>query len=311
MGNEGPCSADFSATGVTLEAMGYTAPAASAGAVGYTIYESLSGGTYTLAYKIPITSAVCTLTQIETSTAACAVANTTYGQTGSGAVVTGYPVNTSPTAINSGVISTTAITHGNANGRTTYGYVPGSKLSLVGLQGTAWPFPTAAAAGSTVPSVLGTITVPSGFMNFVGRSIRVCGYGTMSGASTATVLELSLQWDAFGQNNAGLPVTVADAKVTPASAFASSVVNASFCFTLSTQVASQSVTGGTLIAGPGTISFANTAPGVSPSTGPIITTAAVGSLNLSAEARLHIVYTHVTGSDAAGFVLNNVTVEGL
>ena len=39
--------------------------------------------------------------------------------------------------------------------------------------------------------------------------------------------------------------------------------------------------------------------------------AAVGSLNLASEARLHVVYTHVTGSDGAGFTLNGVTVEGL
>jgi hypothetical protein len=91
MGQEGPCSATFSAatagTGSTNQ-IGFAAPAASTGAVGYVPYISLAGGSYALAYKVPLVSqptvagvapvsnGVCTLTTLETITPACAVTNT-------------------------------------------------------------------------------------------------------------------------------------------------------------------------------------------------------------------------------------------
>jgi hypothetical protein len=90
MGNEGTCSADFSEAGLATGSFIFSAPAASTGAVGYTIYISLTGGTYALSYKVPLTSSICTLTTVETVTAACAVTNTNYGQTGATATVYGH-----------------------------------------------------------------------------------------------------------------------------------------------------------------------------------------------------------------------------
>jgi hypothetical protein len=146
-------------------------------------------------------------------------------------------------------------------------------------------------------------------MNSIGKKMRVCGYATSSGASTATVLNLSLQWDSFGMNTAGLPVKIADTALTPSSAFAGSVVNTSFCFTVATTVASASATGGSILPINANVAWGNTATGITASAAPLITTAAVGSLNLASEARLHIVYNHTTGSDGAGFTLNGVTIE--
>ena len=311
MGQEGPCSADFSEAGLATGSFIFSAPAASTGAVGYTIYISLTGGTYTLAYKVPLTSTICTLTALETTTPACAVANTTYGQSGATATVTAITVNTSPILLNKTVISTTAITHGTPNGRTTYVYAPGSGLALSGITGATFPFTIGAAAGSTVPSALGTINIPPGYMNAVGKKIRVCGYGTTASTSAATVLEMSLQWDSFGQNTAGLPVTVADNQATAISAFSGTLVNVSFCDTLVTTVAGAGATAGSLMQVGGYACWGVTSAGVQPTCSPTSTTAAVGSLNLASEARLHVVYTHVTGTDGAGFTLNGVTVEGL
>jgi hypothetical protein len=256
-----------------------------------------------------LSSTICTLTTLETTTPACAVANTTYNQAGATATVTAITVVTSPTAINSGVISTASITHGNTMARTTYGYVPGSDAGFSGIPSDIWPAATTAAAGSTVPSVLGTINIPPQFMNATGRKIRLCGYGTSSGASTATVLNLSLQWDSFGMDNAGLPVKIADTAATPSTAFGASVVNVNFCFIVATSVSSATATGSSMIPLNAIINWGNTATGITPSGGGLITTAAVGSLNTTNEARLHIVYNHTTGSDGAGFVLNGYTLE--
>jgi hypothetical protein len=63
-GNEGPCSATASFTNVTVKAIDVGTPAAATGAVGYTIYLSLSGGTYAQAFQVPITSSICTMTTL-------------------------------------------------------------------------------------------------------------------------------------------------------------------------------------------------------------------------------------------------------
>ncbi len=311
MGQEGPCSATFSQAGLATGSFIFSPPAASTGAVGYTIYISLTSGSYALAYKVPLTSTVCTLTTVETTTPACQVTNTTYGQTGATATVTAITVNTSPILLNKTVISTTVITHGTPNGRTSYAYAPGSAVGLSGVTGATFPFTIGAAAATTVPSAMGTINIPPGYMNFVGRKIRVCGYGTMSGASTATVLEASLQWDSFGQNTAGLPVTVADNQATATSAVSGTLVNVTFCNDLVTTVAGSGATAGSLMNIGGYACWGVTSAGVQPTCSPTSTTAAVGSLNLASEARLHVVYTHVTGTDGAGIVLNGLTIEGL
>jgi hypothetical protein len=77
-------SAATAGTGSTNQ-IGFAAPAASTGAVGYVPYISLAGGSYALAYKVPlvtqptvagvapVSNGVCTLTTLETITPACAV----------------------------------------------------------------------------------------------------------------------------------------------------------------------------------------------------------------------------------------------
>jgi hypothetical protein len=311
MGQEGPCSATFSQAGLASGSFIFTPPAASTGAVGYTLYISLTSGTYALAYKVPLTSTVCTLTTLENVTPACAVTNSTYGQTGATATVTAITVNTSPILLNKTVISTTAVTHGTPNGRTAYGYAPGSGIGLAGVEGATFPFTIGAAAGTTVPSAIGTLNIKPGFFNVPGRKVRVCGYGTMSGASTATVLEMSLQYDSFGQNTAGLPVTVADNQATPTSAVSGTLVNVTFCTDLVTTVAGAGATAGSLMNIGGQACWGVTSAGVQPTCSPTSTTAAVGSLNLASEGRLHVVYTHTTGTDGAGMVLNGLTLETL
>lgn len=322
LGQEGPCSATFTiaTSGVaTTDQIGYTAPAASAGAVGYTIYITLNGGSYTSAYKVPLVSqptvlgatplanGVCTLTKVETITPACAVTNTTYNQTGVGAVVSALTLNTSPIEPQATVISTTSIYVPNPGGRTTTSYAPGSHIGSAVTVPSALAFTIGAAAGTTVPDVIGTINLAPNAMNLVGKTLEICGEATTT-ASTATIVDIQFQWDAMGQNTAGKGVPIGDMTATPAAALATAG-HATFCQDFQTTVASASATGGSInhvnsygavggvsLIAPGALSDA-------------LTPGAVGSLNLAVDARINVIYLHTTGTDGAGWTLQNLTAK--
>lgn len=313
MGNEGACSLDFSEAGVATGSFVFTSPAASTGAVGYTIYISLTSGTYALAYQVPLTSTVCTLTQIEKTTPACAIANSTYGQSGATATVTAITVNTSPIALQLGAASTTADYVGNSNARTAYAYIPASHIGTNGMVVTSLPFTAGpATVATTVPQVIGTLAVPAGFMNIVGKTIRLCGKEQLTGAS-GTVENLQIWWDGAGSNAAGVPVNIANlaATVGPNTAAA---YTGNFCVNFTTTVAGAGVTAGSLLGG---FSYWNQYLSATPAAifvGGDTLTAAVASLNLAGGAgftsRIHVVQLHTTGTDVSPKLVN-LTVEVL
>lgn len=311
MGKEGQCSATANFTSVASKAIDVGAPAASTGAVAYVVYLSLSGGTYALAYRMPLTSANCTLsTLLPTGIKGCAVTNATYGQTGSSAQFTGYPVNTARLAELVTIASSTSVYVPNPDARTSYTYALSNHPSLGGIGAVYQPFTITTAAATTVPNVLGTITVPAGFMNQVGRTIQVCGSATEASAgSTSTITQIQFLWDADGSNTAGAPVIIGGPKVT--STLVTSNADAwDFCQTLMTTVSGAGATAGSMQATDGYISESYGA-GVSGvgNTGPTAVAAAVGSLNLAGEGRIDVVYLHTTGTDGAGVILQNLRVS--
>lgn len=319
MGQEGPCSATFTiaTSGVAAtNQIGYTAPAASTGAVGYTIYITLNGGAYNLSYKVPLVTqptvsgvypaanGVCTLTNVETVTPACALTNTTYGQTGVGAVVSALTLNTSPINPEATVISTTSVYVPNPGGRTAYVYSPGSHVATLALPATSLPFTISAAAATTVPAVIGTINIQPGFMNYVGRTIEICGFATTT-ASTGTIKNIQFQWDAIGQNTAGKGVPIADLTVTQTS---TTVTQLDFCQKFQTTVAAATATGGTIAPAGGYLT-STVATLVAAGAGGEVLAGGVGSLNLAGEARINVIYLHTTGTDGAAVTLQNLSVR--
>jgi hypothetical protein len=311
MGNEGPCSATFTIAtsgSASTDQIGYTAPAASTGAVGYTIYISLAGGTYNLTYQVPLTSTVCTLTKIETVTPACAVTNATYGQTGSAAIVSALTVNTAPLHLLVTTASTTSAYIGTPSGRTTYAYAPTGTLNGSGLTATQQAYTVAAATATTVPGVIATIPVPIGSMNKVGRTLCIAGQATEASAgSTATVQNIEFLWDAAGSDTAGAPVIIGQEQLTATLVTA----NADFwnfqgCFQAT--IVGAGVTAGTVRDIDGRV-VSTYGAGVLGNTGTDVL-GAVGSLNLAGTGgntqRIHVVWLHTTGTDAAG-----VQVTGL
>lgn len=315
MGNEGTCSTTANFTTTLSKAVNVTAPAASTGVVGYTIY---GGTSYAAATQVPITSSVCTPTTIETVTPACAVSNATYGQTGSNAQVAAITVTTSPLAINATTTSSTTDYVGNPGTSTVYKYGPSARAGLSGMLLSYSSFPVGAAAATTVPNVIGTIAVPPGLMNTVGKSLRICGYATEASAgSTATISNMQLWWDAAGSDTAtGVPILVGTNPST------NTLVTANtdqfrFCYDLRTTVAGASATAGSIIQDDSvymnqyTASSVATVPKFALGQGP----AAVVSLNLAGgggfTTRIHIVWLHTTGTDGAGVQLQRVTIQDI
>lgn len=313
MGNEGPCSLDFSQAGLASGSFIFSPPAASTGAIGYTIYISLTSGTYALAYQVPLTSTVCTLTTVEVITPACALTNSTYGQTGATATVTAITTSTAPLALQLGAASTTADYVGNSNAHTTYAYTPGSHLGLTGIVGSSLAFTAGpATVATTVPQVIGTIAIPATFMNYVGKTIRVCGKEQLTGAS-ATVEKIQLWWDGAGSDTAGVPVLIGNMSATVGPNTAAAYTG-NFCWTGHTTVQGAGVTAGSIA---GDMSFWEQYLSATPAAifvGGDVLTAAVGSLNLAGgsgfSTRLHVVQLHTTGTDVSP-QLTNLTFEVL
>lgn len=220
-GNEGPCSATTTWTSAASKAIDLGIPAASPGAVGAVPYLSLSGGSYALAYQIPVTSTICTMTKLEIITPACAVTNANFGQVGStfgagglfttgGAQITTYPVNTSMTAP---ILATTAATlaaqHPMTNSSITYSYAPGARTGACGSS-SANIVQLAAAGGisgssaTTVPNPLTSWTIPAACFNYIGAEFRVSGKWTYTdGGDTST--RLIVAWDSNVTDTASVP----------------------------------------------------------------------------------------------------------
>lgn len=329
MGNESLCSTTASFTSVASKAIDIGAPAASTGAVGWKPYLSLSGGTYALAYDIPLltqptvlqavplSAGVCQLTTLETTTPACALKNTTYNQassttgagglfTAGGAQVTGYPVVTSQLAPNLDSASAQSLNPSNG-GVTAYNYVPSSHVGLPGVTSAYQSFPVTTAAQTTIGQVAGTIPLPPSFMNYVGRTIEVCGMLSKTSTNADTITNIQLWWDAEGSNvTAGTSVELSNIQVTSTNTAAATY---SFCQDITTTVAAATATGGTITPGMGWLTTGQVAAGTVPVGATNILFAAVGSLNLALNAKLEVVYNHTTGTDGAGVVLVNPTVK--
>ena len=319
MGQEGPCSATTNFTAVASKAIDFGAPAASAGAVGYVMYI---GTSYLLASAVAITPSVCTMTTLETTTPACAVTNATYGQVGStfganslfngGAQIAAITLVTSPGKLLKTTASSTSAYIGTPNGRSTgYVYGPSSHMAIPGVLGVSQTFAITTAAATTVPNVVATVDLPPGIMNYVGRGFRVCGFGSATGTSTATVVGFSLWWEAAPSNASGpLPLIIGGPNVT--GTLASAIDNYSFCQEFTTLTTGAT---GTVLPGTGFENYSDTVAGTHPFSGPNVQVGAPAGMSLSAgvgfPTHLHVVYLHTTGTDGTGIIWQKLTIEPL
>ena len=331
-GNESPCSATASYTSVASKAidMAVSLTARTDNVVGWKPYLSVSGGSYALAYSVPllaqptallavpVSAGVCTLTVLETTTPTCAIANSLYNQAGStvgvttlfkgGAQFTGYPVVTNTLAPEIGSASATEY-NPNEEAHATYAYVPGNRIGVPLVQAEHIVFPITAAAQTTVGEVAGSFPLPANFMNQIGRTIEVCGLFVKTSTTADTLTKFQLWWDAEGSNvTAGTPVQLTNMQSTYATALAAAA-NFQFCQQVTTTVASTSATGGSITPGQGWLTVGQVSAGANPSAGSTNLVAAVGSLNLALPAHLTLLVNHTTGTDGAGATLIGATLR--
>ena len=193
LGQLSACSASYAPSSNLTASLpvNITAPAASAGAVGYVVF---AGASYNASFLLPVVSTAgvangaCTLTTLETVFPACAVTNATYGQVGSSASFNTIYSNTNmqtPFAAQ----STSNLTNPVYQAHTAFAYQP-SGVVPVGFETVfpLWPANTATESASDVQT-LGTVNLPIGYLNTIGRRIRVKGkaVATVTTASTAVI----------------------------------------------------------------------------------------------------------------------------
>lgn len=169
------------------------APAASTGAVGWIPYVTANGGATKTEIQVPVTSSVCTLTKLA-PIAACAVANTTYGQTGSAATVLADPSGTPK------IFGNASLTFANDTGyntsSTTVGYVPvPASSAYLPFSPVYFGLATAAASNSTYE--VASWNLPAGFFNVLGKKWYLRGSYHATSAANSETLTLNLRYGPY------------------------------------------------------------------------------------------------------------------
>lgn len=196
LGGESPCSATYNQTPTVNYTLTVTSPIASTGAVGWRMYAGITSRE--LAYLLPITSSNCTLTTLEGVMPACAIgANGTWS--------TAY---TTTTSLSPGAIGVTSTNNPVPQGHTTFAYQPSAVVPQI-FQTMYGPFGTGAIATATATAVtpLGSFNLPTGYLNYIGRTVRLTGKIKLTaGASSTLSIKAGMAW--AGGLTAGLPATV-------------------------------------------------------------------------------------------------------
>ena len=313
MGNEGPCSlTSASMTSVASKAIDVAAPVASAGAVGYVVYLSLSGGTYAQAYQIPSTSSNCTLTTLETVTPACAVANTTYGQAAStfgagglftkgGSQITTYPVNTAMHFTKLGSVAMTAASLTPiTNSSVTYSYAPSNRVGAPFISSAnVVNYAASGSSATTIPNAIATWTIPANAFNYIGAEFTVSGKFTFTDGGDSST-EVRVAWDAPLSNATTVPTTLCS-MVDTATGTGAAYNGTYFC---TVKIATVGTTGTALVNGYANLKLAAGATTLVRDTTDVAVAPSAATVNTTAPARI-VVYFIGTGAT------NNPGAQGL
>jgi hypothetical protein len=201
LGGEGPCSLTYNQTPTVNYSVTITSPAASTGAVGWRFY---AGASYNAAYLMPINSTHCTLTTLETVMPACAIGSN-GGWIAPPLTTTSLRPNATVTAgaLASPTVNISAI---QPQGHTTFAYQPAGTIPQQ-FQTHYGPFPAFGSTTSGQLDILGSIQLPSGFLNVIGRTIRLKGKITGGSVNTAALPTLTVVLSWAGGTTAGVGVT--------------------------------------------------------------------------------------------------------
>lgn len=201
LGGEGPCSLTYNQTPTLNYSATITSPVASTGAVGWRFY---AGASYNAAYLMPINSTHCTLTTLESVMPACAI--------GSNGGWIAPPLTTTSLRPNA-TVTTGALASPTVNidaiqpqGHTAFAYQPTGSVP-VPFQTHYGPFPAFGSTTSGQLDILGSIQLPTGFLNTIGRTVRLKGKITGGSVNTATLPILTVVVSWAGGTTAGVGLT--------------------------------------------------------------------------------------------------------
>ena len=250
-------------------------PAASAGAVGWIPY---AGASSAASFVLPVTTAAgvsngsCVLTTLETVIPACVI--------GSNATIDTLYSNTN---MDAGVAATASANAAYPvfQAHTTFAYEP--TANPVPFQSNFGPFPAnTASASSTDKNVVGTFSLPTGYLNQIGRTIRISGKvaATVVTAGIPTVI-VALGWQ--GGYSTGAPTEVCT--VASVAVVAGTAVLMPFSCTLTTYAVGTTAIGSVITEGMSIANGATTAaiPGTDAGTA-----TPVGSLGLFSQNNVFI-----------------------
>lgn len=203
-----------------------TAPAATAGAVGYIPYITAASGSAGSEIAVPLTGSVCTLTTLESVIPACSLASGT--QLSSNAVITANP-------------SATSIEPVFATAHTALAFQPFNNVPLA-FQTVYGPFTAVATISAAANSDVAQFYIPAGYFNTLTKSLDICLKSNYSVTSTGIPTFTLKAANNYGQS----PVTLSTI-VLPTQAAA---VTTDGCFTVSVAATGASGTfwtGGSLV----------------------------------------------------------------
>ena len=293
LGGEGPCSLTYDSTPTLNYTLNIASPAASTGAVGYRVYAGT--GSLATAYLLPITSANCTLAPVQAMNA-CAI--------GSNSVFTATFVNTSALKPNTQSSPTVNVKQSYPQGHTTFAYAPtGTTPQPFQTNFGPWPAYGSLSAGQIVE--LGTAQLPAGWLNYIGRSVRISGKVALTTVNTATLpyITVGLGWGT-GYSAGGIPTSVCS--LVPAAAGATSTQNLAFSCTLT--VNATGATGTVMTNGYEILSAA--AGGALLQETVDTGTAAITGLSLTTQDTIYVTYTSTTNA-TGGEQLLDLHIETL
>lgn len=296
LGGEGPCSLTFNETPTLNYSLTITSPAASTGAVGWRAY---AGASYNAAYLLPITSSVCTLTTLESVMPACAI-----GSNGLFLAPNATTTNIRPNAtVSAGALSspTVNIAAPQPQGHTTFAYAPIGMTVPLAFQTHYGPFPQFGALTAGQIAYIGSVNLPTGFLNTIGRTVRLSGKLSLGTVNTATLPTLTTVVSWAGGDTAGVGVTLCEFEGVAAGA--TKTYNGEFTCTLTTNAVGATAVGTVMTGGNAVLQDqAIAANGL----GPYVDqqTAAVGSLGLFSQDTINLVYTSTTNATSTEQLLD-------
>ncbi len=179
-------------------------------------------------------------------------------------------------------------------GHTTMAYAPAGNQFPQYFQTHYGPFPQFGSLTSGQVSYLGSVNLPTGFLNTIGRTIRISGKVVLGTVNTSTLPAITITtiWNTGSTNGVGTTgCTFGGAAVGSSTSY-----NGTFSCTMTTNAVGATAVGTVMT--DGQMLIQQVGQGSNTALGPYIDTqtAVVGSLGLQAQDTINIVYTSATNN---------------